>query len=111
MQTKYTSDKQMRKVEQTHAILFIIMQPDNAHISDEIEGLKARIEAVYVSVEKTRKYFLWTMISVALFVLPLIGLMFVLPSFMSNYVGSLQGATGSGTSTVDVQGIEQSLGF
>ena len=51
-----------------------------------------KINKIYVSVEKTRKYFLWTgIITVAVIVLPLIGLMFVLPSFMTNYVGSLQG--------------------
>ena len=88
------------------------MQPDAAtHINDELESLKARVEAIYISVEKTRKYFLWTMIlTVALFVLPLIGLVFVIPSFLSNYVGGLQGATGA-TSTIDYQGISQSLGI
>lgn len=43
-----------------------------------------KIEAIYVSVEKTRKYFLWMLIvSLAFFLLPLIGLMFVLPFFLS----------------------------
>ena len=54
--------------------------------------LEAKIDAIYISVEKTRKYFMWTLIiSVALFVLPLIGLVFAIPAFMNNYVGSLQG--------------------
>ena len=54
--------------------------------------LEEKINKIYISVEKTRKYFLWTgIITVALFVLPLIGLMFALPSFMTKYVGSLQG--------------------
>lgn len=43
-----------------------------------------KIDAIYVSVEKTRKYFLWTMIlSLALFLLPLIGLMFAVPLFLN----------------------------
>ncbi|MDP3957342.1 MAG: hypothetical protein Q8Q10_02465 [bacterium] len=43
-----------------------------------------KIEAIYVSVEKTRKYFLWTLIiSVGVVVLPLIGLMFAIPFFLS----------------------------
>ena len=60
----------------------------------KIEELSKKIDAVYVSVEKTRKYFKWTMIiTVALFVLPLIGLVFAIPSFMTNYVGNLQNLT------------------
>ncbi len=54
-------------------------------------ALEEKIEKIYVSVEKTRKYFLWTLItSVVLVVLPAIGLAFALPSFMTNYVGSIQ---------------------
>ena len=49
-----------------------------------------KIDAIYVSVEKTRQYFLWTLIlSVAFFILPLIGLVFVIPFFLntlSSYV-------------------------
>ncbi len=45
-----------------------------------------RIEEIYRSVEKMRKYFLWTLIiSVLVVVLPLIGLAFVLPNFLSIY--------------------------
>lgn len=56
----------------------------------EEQGLK--IDAIYQSVEKTRKYFLivaW--ITVATVVLPLIILAFVLPSFISTYVDTLSG--------------------
>ncbi len=52
----------------------------------------AKIEAIYKSVEKTRKYFLiiiWG--SVICFVLPLIGLIFVIPAFLSSYLGSFEG--------------------
>ena len=48
--------------------------------------LEKKIDAVYISAEKTRKYFLTTtIITVALFVLPLIGLFFAIPTFMSTY--------------------------
>ena len=61
-------------------------------LKKKIEEQGIKIDAIYKSVEKTRKYFLWTgIITLALFVLPLIGLMFVLPSFMKDYVGGLQG--------------------
>ena len=48
------------------------------------------MEAIYKSVEKMRKYFLWTMIiTIAVIVLPMIGLAFAIPSFMANYVAPL----------------------
>jgi len=56
-----------------------------------LKELNRKIDEVYISVEKTRKYFLWTMIiTLALFVLPLIGLMFMIPSFLSNYTDTIQ---------------------
>lgn len=48
-----------------------------------------KLEAIYTSVEKTRKYFMWTIIvSLLTVVLPLIALMFVLPSFIQSLTGS-----------------------
>lgn len=56
-----------------------------------LDALSTKLDAIYTSTEKTRKYFMWTMyITIALFVLPLIGLLFVVPSFMANYVGQMQ---------------------
>ncbi len=50
------------------------------------------LEKIYISTEKTRKYFLWTLIvSLIVFILPLIGLVFVLPSFLSMYTSTLGG--------------------
>jgi len=44
-----------------------------------------KIEEIFLSVEKTRKYFLWTLIISAVFViLPIVGLMFVIPQFLNN---------------------------
>ena len=55
-----------------------------------IEDQQKKIDLIYISVEKTRKYFFWTMvITVALFVLPLIGLVFAIPSFLSSYSTAL----------------------
>lgn len=54
--------------------------------------LEKKVNDIYISVEKTRKYFLWTMwTTIIMFVLPLIALGFVIPMFLSSYVGSLQG--------------------
>lgn len=57
---------------------------------DKLNTLEAKIDATWQSAEKTRKYFLiiiW--ITVIAFVLPLIGLTFVLPSFLDSYLGSI----------------------
>lgn len=54
------------------------------HMDEQrLAQLEAKIDQVYVSVEKTRKYFLTTIIiSVVLVVLPLIGLVFAIPTFL-----------------------------
>ena len=51
------------------------------------------LQKTHISAEKTRKYFLYSMIfTVITFVLPLLALVFVLPSFMSSYTNSLGGS-------------------
>lgn len=51
-----------------------------------------KIDKIYKSVEKTRKYFFWTMvITIVVFVVPLIALMFVLPTFLKTYLGAFNG--------------------
>ena len=45
-----------------------------------------KIDAIFKSVETTRKYFFWTLIvTVIVLVLPLIGLLFIIPQFLSIY--------------------------
>jgi hypothetical protein len=57
---------------------------------NKLEEMDRKIEAIYVSVEKTRKYMFWTgVITLAVIVLPLIGLMLVIPSFLSNYTDTI----------------------
>lgn len=52
------------------------------------QDIEKKLDAIYVSVEKTRKYFKWTMIiSIVVIVLPLIGLLFAIPAFLSSYSG------------------------
>jgi type IV secretory pathway component VirB8 len=59
-------------------------------IKQLIEAQQKKIDEIYTSVEKTRKYLWWTLIAtVAFFVLPLIGLMFIVPSFISSYSESV----------------------
>ncbi len=62
----------------------------DTELQKKIEEQSAKIDAVYKSVEKTRKYFLMMIwITVLAIVIPMIGLAFVLPSFMSNYSATL----------------------
>jgi len=54
-------------------------------ILEKLEENKKRIEEVYVSVEKTRKYFLWALvINVVVIVLPFIGLLIMIPWFLKS---------------------------
>lgn len=54
-------------------------------ILKRLEEQDKKLSVILESVEKSRKYFLWTLIiSVAVIVLPLLGLVFVLPSFFSS---------------------------
>jgi len=58
---------------------------------NKMAGLEKKIDEIYASVEKTRKYFLWTMvITLVVVVLPLIAMMFVIPSFLGNYTTTLE---------------------
>lgn len=56
----------------------------------KFEEEERKLEQIFGSVEKTRKYFLWTLIiSVALFVVPLIALLIIIPKFLSVYTSNL----------------------
>ena len=56
----------------------------DAELQKRIETIEKKLDAIYMSAEKTRKYFLWTIIAtIVTLVLPLIGLMFVLPQYIA----------------------------
>lgn len=60
-------------------------------ISNKLKELDEKIEKIYVSVEKTRKYFQWTLITTLIFfILPLIVIAVILPSLINN-ISSLYG--------------------
>lgn len=55
-------------------------------IQKRLAEQEAKLDAIYASVEKTRKYFVaifW--ITIITFVLPLIGLIFAIPSFLKMF--------------------------
>jgi len=58
-------------------------------ILQKFEEQDKKLEQIFHSVEKMRKYFLWTLIiSVAVIVLPLIGLIIAIPKFLDIYTGA-----------------------
>lgn len=59
---------------------------EDQEFARRMDALEGKLDAVYQSSEKLRKLLMWmAIISVALFVLPLIGLLFAIPSFISTY--------------------------
>lgn len=52
----------------------------------KLDAQEKKLDEIARSIEKMRKYFFWTLvITLAVIVLPLIGLIFVVPQFLSNY--------------------------
>lgn len=65
---------------------------DDQQLTQRLNAIEAKVDAVYTSAEKTRKYFLAVIIvSVIAFVLPLIGLFFAIPTFLAGYGDALNG--------------------
>lgn len=57
-------------------------------VQSKNEELENKIDKLQHSIDRLNKIFFWTMIiTVAFFVLPLIGLIFVIPQFLSSYSG------------------------
>ncbi len=55
-------------------------------ILNRLQAQDELMQKIYISTEKTRKYFVWTgIITLALIILPTIGLMLVIPMFLSSY--------------------------
>lgn len=61
------------------------MEPE---LIKKIDDLERKIDESTRQLNKLRRYFLWTLIiSVAAIILPLIGLIFLIPKFLSYYQG------------------------
>lgn len=64
----------------------------DTEIVAKLDEIQATAEKAYRAAESTRKYLFWTgVITVALIVLPLIGLVFAIPQFLSSYTTTLNG--------------------
>ncbi len=63
-----------------------------SNLEQKIAALEAKVDATYQAVEKMRKYMqLAAWITIAAVVLPLIGLIFIIPFFISSYTSALGG--------------------
>ena len=63
-----------------------INKEEVSNLMEKIEEQEKKLNQIYVSVEKTRKYFLSMMIvTVVMIVLPLIGIIFIIPHIMGMY--------------------------
>lgn len=61
-------------------------------LAAKLDEISAKADKAYHAAETVRKYLFWTgVVSLALIVLPLIGLAFVIPQFIGSYTTSLQG--------------------
>lgn len=61
-------------------------------LAAKLEEISVKADRAYQAAEKVRTYLFWTgVVTVALFVLPLIGLAFVIPQFIDSYTTSLSG--------------------
>ena len=61
-------------------------------LSARLDALEAKVDKAYRAAESARKYLFWTgVVTIILFVLPLIGLALVVPQFLSSYSTSLTG--------------------
>lgn len=62
----------------------------DAELAERLQEQAAKLEEIRLSVRTMMRYFKITFwVTVILFVLPLIGLLFAVPSAMNSYLGSL----------------------
>ena len=61
-------------------------------IQKKLEEQNAKLDAIFASVEKTRKYFRLTVwITAVVIVLPVVGLIIAIPRFINTYTNLLGG--------------------
>ncbi len=66
--------------------------PMEQNLEQRLAAQDAKLDAIFSSVEKMRKYLLITVwITVLMVVVPALGLVFVIPMFLNSYMGSMAG--------------------
>lgn len=64
----------------------------DTHIAEQLKNLEAKLDAVQVDVQKTRRYLqIISWVTVLMVVLPAVGLIIVIPMFINLYTSSLGG--------------------
>ena len=59
---------------------------------NRLTALEEKVEKIFISVEKTRKYFLIVMwVSLGAVLLPMLGLLFAIPAFINSYTTGFDG--------------------
>lgn len=62
------------------------MNPDQQLLLQKIEAQQAELLEIKTSLKKIQSYFFWTfVITIALVVLPALGLVFAIPKFLSTF--------------------------
>lgn len=55
-------------------------------MEEQIKNLETKIDSIQVDIKKMKSYFAWTFwVTIALFILPLIGLLIAVPKFLNSY--------------------------
>ncbi len=61
----------------------------DAELRAKLEEIEQKVDAAYRAAHRAQQYLFWTgVITVVLFVVPLIGLAFTIPYFLNNTVGA-----------------------
>jgi hypothetical protein len=59
-------------------------------LNRRLASIELKLEQTYAAAEKSRRYLMWTgIVSVAVFVIPLLISLFAIPWFISTYTASL----------------------
>jgi hypothetical protein len=59
---------------------------EDQELRDRLTALEQKVDAAQRAAEQSRQYLVWLVIgSLAVFVLPLIGLLFAVPAFLSTF--------------------------
>lgn len=76
-------------------------------MDEQIKNLETKIDAIQTDIKKMKSYFAWTFwVTIALFILPLIGLVIAIPKFLNSY-SNIESATDM--KNVDINSITELL--
>lgn len=72
-----------------HLEAIVVMEPTSPDLEARLNAQDEQLAAIRKAVESTQRYFKWTFwVTIVLFVVPLIGIIFIVPWAFSSYLGS-----------------------